>query len=119
MRFYSGLFFVFTALAAFACDGPFPSASKPNVPEDHTESIKGVLHKPGQEHPYLEESGCSDVECHQDDLDGGLGEVDGEPRIAPSCFQCHATLWEDDEDAPEALIYDRILNHPIIKEDAP
>lgn len=79
-----------------ACSGPFPAASKPNLPDDHTESIKGVLHKPGYEYPYKESSNCSDSDCHQDDLDGGLASVDGRVTIAPSCFQCHETLWKDD-----------------------
>ena len=96
-----------------ACDGPFPSTAKPSLPDDHTNSIKGVFHKPGQKHPYYESSGCSDSDCHKDDLDGGVGSLDGEVVIVPSCFQCHATLWEDDieEAQTRSELFKAILNH--------
>lgn len=101
-----------TSIALAACEGPFPSASKPGVPEDHTVSIKGVFHKPGQKDPYGEESGCADSDCHKDDLDGGVGELDGVAVIVPSCFQCHATLWEDEAAQPVAFrLYNSII-HP-------
>lgn len=84
-------------ISMFGCRGPFPSQTKEQVPQDHTLEVKGVMHKPGLKHPYRQESGCASSDCHQDDLDGGVARVEGETRIAPSCFQCHATKWEDDE----------------------
>ncbi|MFQ5641778.1 MAG: hypothetical protein ACE5IR_27700 [bacterium] len=92
------LSFVILILLSSGCRGPFPAASKPNLPEDHTESIKGVLHKSGYLFPYKKNSGCSDTKCHQDDLDGGVADLDGRITISPSCFQCHETLWSDDTD---------------------
>lgn len=93
------LFFVLLILLS-ACDGPFLSAFKPTMPDDHTESISGVLHKPGYEYPYREGSDCADSDCHHDDLDGGVAYIDDEVTYAPSCFQCHETLWKDDLDEP-------------------
>ncbi|MFQ5605515.1 MAG: hypothetical protein ACE5HS_19775 [bacterium] len=94
--FCSGL--IFSIILLVRCSGPFPSISKSGLPSDHTEKIKGVLHKKGFKYPYKTNSGCSDSKCHQDDLDGGVAEVDGKITISPSCFQCHETLWEDDID---------------------
>ncbi len=104
------ILFTATAIALAACQGPFPSSSKPNVPDDHTDSIKGVLHKAGQDEPYTEESGCAGSDCHKDDLDGGVGDLDGVTVIVPSCFQCHATLWEDEDDELSAMqLYNAII----------
>lgn len=89
--------FFLACLFIVGCDGPFPSTTKPNVPDDHTENIKGVFHKKGYEFPFKESSGCSETTCHQPDLDGGVADVDGRIAIAPSCFQCHETLWSDEE----------------------
>ncbi|MFQ5823034.1 MAG: hypothetical protein ACE5JB_03165 [bacterium] len=60
------------------------------------------MHKKGYKFPFKTSSGCSDTECHQSDLDGGVANVDGRITIAPSCFQCHETLWSDeiDEEGP-------------------
>lgn len=106
--------FLLSALLT-ACDGPFPSTAKPSLPDDHTDSIKGVYHKAGQKHPYYESSGCSDSDCHQDDLDGGVGSLDDEQVIVPSCFQCHETLWEDDteEEQTRSELFEAILNHKL------
>lgn len=86
------------ALSRMGCSGPFPVTAKPDLPDDHTVSIKSVFHKKGYKFPYKESSGCSDSNCHQDDLDGGVGNVDGRISPAPSCFQCHETLWSDEFD---------------------
>ena len=89
---------IFVGVTIFSCFAPFPSTPKSGLPEDHTKNIKGFLHKEGYKHPFKESSGCDDTKCHQDDLDGGVAEVNGKVTIAPSCFQCHETLWEDDVD---------------------
>lgn len=89
---------ILAALFGLSCGGPFPAASKPNLPDDHKASIKGVLHKAGYRYPYKKDSGCSDSDCHHDDLDGGVAIVDDRVTIAPSCFQCHDTRWSDDTD---------------------
>ncbi len=85
-------------LGTLGCQGPFPPSAKPNLPDDHTVNIKSVFHKPGYKFPYKSSSGCSASTCHHDDLDGGMAEVDGRITVAPSCFQCHQTLWSDEED---------------------
>ncbi|MDQ7053422.1 MAG: hypothetical protein Q9P14_11180 [candidate division KSB1 bacterium] len=54
------------------------------------------MHREGLKYPYRPSSGCSSDKCHQEDLDGGVAEVNGIKTIAPSCFQCHGTLWEDE-----------------------
>lgn len=45
-------------------------------PADHTESMSGVMHKPGKEDPL---ANCT--ACHGADLTGGAS--------APSCYDCH------------------------------
>jgi len=95
-RCVPGLIFILLALVLWQCNGAFPSAQKQNLPADHTTNISGVMHKPGYLNPYRESSGCSAANCHQDDLDGGLAVVEGDTTIAPSCFQCHGTKWQDD-----------------------
>lgn len=77
-----------------SCDGPFPTQDKIGPPDDHTSKQGNAYHKPGYEHPFNSNSGCTD--CHQPDLRGGIAEVDGEERIAPSCYQCHGEKWDDD-----------------------
>ncbi len=91
-------------LAFTACDGFFPAVSKPSVPDDHTKSIKGVFHKEDPEHPFYESSGCTDSDCHKDDLDGGVALYEGVQHVIPSCFQCHETLWEDDTEPDETAV---------------
>ena len=71
------------------CDGIFPTASKPTVPSDHTDNIKGVLHK-GQGNQLRPDS-CSD--CHTLDLQGKVTLINGVYTWAPSCYQCHGALW--------------------------
>lgn len=56
------------------------------------------MHKEGFKYPYKQASGCSASECHHDDLDGGVAVVDSVQTVAPSCFQCHNTKWQDDTD---------------------
>ena len=46
-----------------------------HAPADHTESMNGVMHKPGKENPLVN---CTT--CHGADLRGGSG---------PSCYTCH------------------------------
>lgn len=81
------------------CNGLFPHAPKSGIPDDHTENIRGAIHKKGYKFPFKASSGCSDTDCHHPDLDGGVAKVDGRTTIAPSCFQCHETLWSDETDA--------------------
>jgi hypothetical protein len=95
-RCLPGAILILLAFLLWQCNGPFPSAQKQGLPGDHTVSIQGVFHKPGYMNPYREASGCSSGDCHQDDLDGGVAVVEGKTTIAPSCFQCHGTKWQDD-----------------------
>lgn len=83
-------------LLGVGCKAPFPPQRKEGLPEDHVVNIKGAFHKEGYLHPYRPESGCSSATCHHEDLDGGIAVVNGATRIAPSCFQCHGTKWQDD-----------------------
>ncbi len=92
------LIFLLSIVVILSCNGPFPVTSKPDLPEDHKENIGGFLHKKGFEYPFKISGGCDDSKCHQDDLDGGVADIEGRITIAPSCFQCHETLWEDDID---------------------
>lgn len=89
--------FLFLLMACAGCEAPFPPTQKPNLPADHIESIKTAMHKPGFDFPYKQESGCATSSCHGDDLTGGVAQVDERITIAPSCFQCHETKWQDDE----------------------
>ena len=79
-----------------ACTPPFPSQVKDGIPADHVVNIKGAMHKEGYKFPFRPTSGCSSNTCHHDDLNGGVAMVNGEIRIAPSCFQCHGTRWEEE-----------------------
>lgn len=90
------LFYLTIAVIFASCNGPFPSVSKIGPPDDHTQNIKGAMHRLGYKFPFKASSGCSDTKCHQPDLDGGVANVDGRITIAPSCFQCHPTLWSDE-----------------------
>lgn len=92
------LFFLLFAGVCVCCNGLFPPAPKSGIPDDHTENIKGAMHKKGYKFPFKSSGGCSDTDCHQPDLDGGVANVDGRITIAPSCFQCHETLWSDETD---------------------
>ncbi len=83
--------FLTVALVTMGC--VYPSHSKSGTPADHTDSIGGVLHKPGSEDPFSQSSDCTT--CHQADLRGGVGEVEGELRFAPSCYQCHEDKWSN------------------------
>lgn len=100
LQFYLVLLSVVGVVWA-GCDLPFPPAEKLGLPDGHTVAIKGALHKAGYMYPYKQASGCSDNSCHQSDLDGGVAQINGEKRIAPSCFQCHDTKWKDDTDEPQ------------------
>ena len=82
-------------LFCLACDGPFPAVDKPTIPSDHTSNQSGALHKGGEDNPFGS-GGCSDSDCHQVDLRGGLVVFEGQRVVAPSCFQCHGARWEDD-----------------------
>ncbi len=99
-RLYKSLLFVFMLpiLGGAGCKAPFPPQTKSGIPQDHVVNIKGVMHKNGYKFPFKSSSGCSDANCHHDDLDGGVAKVNGVTHIAPSCFQCHGTKWQDDED---------------------
>lgn len=90
-------------LLCTGCDGPFPAQSKEGVPDDHTVNQGGALHKSGLEHPFRENSGCSDFDCHHDDLRGGLAIVEGVKTVAPSCYQCHDNKWDDDDRATPTI----------------
>lgn len=91
-------------LASFGCDGPFPTSTKVDAPDDHTENQGGAFHKAGLEEPETEQAGCSSSDCHQSDLRGGLALVDGVQFVTPSCYQCHGEKWDDDRPAPTALM---------------
>lgn len=67
------------------------------------------MHKNGLEHPFREESGCSDFDCHHDDLRGGLAIVEGVQTVAPSCFQCHENKWDDGGDTTAMLVSARLI----------
>lgn len=90
--------FVLTALLVVGCDGPFPVADKIGPSDKHNVNRGGALHKEGLDHPLTESAGCSDSDCHQTDLRGGLALVDDVVRVAPSCYQCHGKKWDDDAD---------------------
>ena len=87
------------------CTKLMPTAAKPNVPEDHTKNIHGVLHKPGYEEPMEFESGCSERFCHGTALEGAVVIIDEGPVVAPSCFQCHEDKWNNatEENSAPAL----------------
>ena len=91
------LCFTFGLVLLLSCDGLFPSAARIGVPADHTESRKGALHKGGKEEPFGE-GGCSDSDCHQSDLRGGVVNFEGRITVTPSCFQCHGALWEGERE---------------------
>lgn len=88
------IFVGIVALLSLSCDGLFPTQSKPTLPSDHTVNRSGAQHKPGLEVP-LGRGGCGTAVCHGPDLKGGVAEVNGQKTIAPSCTQCHGTLWGD------------------------
>ncbi|MEZ4655481.1 MAG: hypothetical protein R3E12_18300 [Candidatus Eisenbacteria bacterium] len=94
--------------------GVLDSGDKPVVPADHTESLDGVLHAPLADDPYLGGGNCTDYRCHHADLAGGWSELDRHgsrlETSAPSCFQCHGTVWS--ERYPETI---RVL-YPIPNE---
>ena len=75
------------------CDGPFPTEEKIGLPDDHTVNKKGALHKSGLGRPFTTNSGCSQSDCHHNDLKGGTAVVDGRTTVAPSCYQCHDKRW--------------------------
>ena len=68
-------------------------------PEDHTRSLGGAFHKTDLTHP---DKYC--INCHGNDL---LGK-----NTAPSCFHCHADLWNqvDAEEASTTPPTDHIIN---------
>lgn len=90
-------FILFCMLAMMACDGPFPSQSKDGVPPDHNDNKHGARHKGGAGDPF-DEGGCSDSDCHQADLRGGVVIYEGRKTVTPSCYQCHGNKWEDEDD---------------------
>ena len=82
--------FIIPIFFIYGCDGLFPTASKPTVPGDHTNNIKGALHKgSGSE---LNPDECGD--CHSTDLQGKVSLINGVYTWAPSCYQCHSSLWK-------------------------
>ncbi|MGD8937888.1 MAG: hypothetical protein PVJ72_00820 [Gammaproteobacteria bacterium] len=60
-----------------------PSGGSSNPPSNHTNSISGFLHAPGNQTPYS--SWCT--ACHGDALQGNLD------LGAPSCTACHSEVW--------------------------
>lgn len=89
--------FAMFSLTHFSCDGPFPSESKSGLPGDHTDDQGGALHKGGKDDPRGD-GDCSDGDCHQPDLRGGVVEFEGRIVITPSCYQCHGEKWDDEGD---------------------
>ena len=66
-----------TAPSCFSCHGEIWSAV---IPGDHTISKNGKMHKDGFAAPL---TNC--IACHGSDLLGA--------GTAPSCYQCHADIW--------------------------
>ncbi|HEY5125258.1 MAG TPA: hypothetical protein VIK14_16125 [Ignavibacteria bacterium] len=78
----------------YGCDGMFPTSPKSAIPTDHTNNIKGALHKGegGGGGKSLNPDECND--CHSlDDIRGKISLINGIPTWAPSCYQCHGALW--------------------------
>ena len=94
IRILNIAFFVLSMGFIYSCDGIFPSASKPNVPDDHTTNYGGILHKGNREEANPDE--CND--CHTLDLRGKVTRINGVYTWAPSCYQCHGKLWERNGD---------------------
>jgi hypothetical protein len=89
-----------------SCDGPFPSQSKPNVPADHNRNYNGVLHAgEGEGGGGKDAEDCN--ECHGSDLRGGIKQINGVWRYAPSCYQCHGNVWEGNNGGIEKLYFNR------------
>jgi hypothetical protein len=83
-----GFFFLLFVYAA--CDGIFPSQTKPNMPSDHTSSFGGFLHasiRRGQS-----AGGCKS--CHGQDLKGQVYNFNGNLVVTQSCYECHANIWD-------------------------
>lgn len=78
------------SIVFYSCDGPFPTASKPNVPSDHTSSYGGFLHKSVGRNNNIDD--C--LTCHSLDLAGKVTLINGVSTWANSCYQCHGKLWD-------------------------
>ena len=74
----------------YSCDGLFPSATKSNVPGDHTTNYSGFLHKGGRDGSGPDACGP----CHTADLRGKVSLINGVYTWANSCYQCHGNVWE-------------------------
>lgn len=87
---------IFCCFLMIRCDGPFPSEPKTGVPGDHNDNEQGAMHKSGKDNPFGS-GDCSDSDCHQNDLRGGVVVYEGRTTVTPSCYQCHGNKWEDDD----------------------
>ncbi|MBF0430569.1 MAG: hypothetical protein HQK83_04785 [Fibrobacteria bacterium] len=69
--------------------------------DGHHKFKQGALHKDEPDEPFgnREHEGCASDNCHQSDLKGGL--TSESHLVAPSCFQCHGPIWEEDEEDEE------------------
>ncbi|MCE1164267.1 MAG: hypothetical protein LWX07_02560 [Bacteroidetes bacterium] len=81
-----------SGLILYGCDGIFPSASKSNIPSDHTVNYGGFLHKGGSGQERVSPDECSD--CHTTDIRGKVSLINGVYTWANSCYQCHGAVWE-------------------------
>ena len=76
-----------------ACDGIFPSQTKPNLPSDHTSGFGGFMHA------SVRRGGGADAckSCHGQDLKGQVYNFNGTLVVTQSCYECHANLWEGND----------------------
>ncbi len=73
----------------YSCDGPFPTAAKPNVPSDHSSTFGGFLHKSISRNASVTD--C--ITCHSLEVEGKVTLINGVSTWANSCYQCHGKLW--------------------------
>ena len=86
-KIFLGFSSILLIFALYSCDGIFPSQTKSNVPDDHTNNRSGALHKGDRE-----SDDCKD--CHGNDLRGKVYNYNGTLVVTSSCYQCHGDVWE-------------------------
>ena len=92
LKFLVFYIFCFFCLMAFSsCDGIFPTATKSNLPEDHSTLYGGFRHKTSNGKININD--CTS--CHSiEQLSGKVTIINGVNTWANSCYQCHGNLWE-------------------------